>query len=333
MLWADEAGRTRRPVVAIEDHLYHTGELLDAVAAIAPERLSQLTVCALDRPGPDTQAAVAEWSARYPETNIITLDHIGGLKPADYGRTPLKPADYGGFAREIARLLRPGGIVLQDIQLETLPFIPADRWWESIYLGATIRGLFPERPPVIRFCSNKRGYDATFGRELLDAGFDPRDVLDKTEMSRVVVPALLKLLQSQFPQALRTNGSAESRAIPVADADRSEVERDSDVVLWRTPAGATIGGRAVGGTTALKAGSPEIQTWQTLMEDRFAAGEGVAVLDVGQRLAEPGAERAEHTNLAARHIHGLRARMKKPDAIITANHRYRLADELVVALV
>lgn len=326
MLWADEAGRTRRPIVAIDDHLYHTGELLAALSAGAPALLPHLTACALDRPGPDTDAAIAEWTTRYPQVRFVTMTGPGGLKPTA-GATP---ADFGSIAREIAKLVRPGGIVLQDVQLETLPFIPADRWWESISLGATIRGLFHERPPVIRFCSNKRGYDATFGKDLLDSGFDPRDVMDKTQVAAIVVPGLQRLFAMQFPKAMRTTDRG---ALPVSDADRAEVESACDVVLWRSSAGAALGGRAINGAVTLKAGAPEVQTWQQLIDDCLDRREGVAVLDVGARLAEPGSERAEQTNVAARHIHSLRGRLVDGDAIVTAHHRYRLRDGLSAAIV
>jgi hypothetical protein len=250
----------------------------------------------------------------------------GGLKPAGSAT----PEDFGAIAREIAKLVRPGGIVLQDIQLETLPFIPADRWWESISLGATIRGLFPDRPPVIRFCSNKRGYDATFGKDLLDSGFDPRDVMDKTQVGAIVVPGLQRLLASQFPRTIKMTDAG---ALPVADADRSDVERHCDIVLWRSSGGAALGGRALPESVALKAGAPEIQTWQQLIDDHLDRRDGVAVLDVGARLAETGSERAEQTNVAARHIHGLRARLRDADAIVTAHHRYRFRDGLSAAIV
>ena len=51
------------------------------------------------------------------------------------------------------------------------------------------------------------------------------------------------------------------------------------------------------------------------------------------RLAAAGAERAEASNLAARHIHALRARLNTPGAIITANHAYRLDERLSVGRV
>ena len=300
--------------------MYHTGELLDAIAAVDRGALGHLTVCALDRPGPDTSAAASQWKERYPEVVLVTL--------ADLAVDSL-----GAFARDVARYVRPGGIVLQDIQLTTLPFVPADRWWESIYLGATIRGLFADRAPIVRFCSNKRGYDATFGKDLIDAGFDPREVMDKGALAEAVVPGVLRLWRAQFPRTARVSSAGASVDMPVHDADRLEVERACDLVLWRTATGATLGGRLFGASVALKAGAPEIETWRELVEARLANRDGIGVLELGQRLSEPGAGRAEQTNLAARHIHGLRARLNDDGAIVTANHRYRLDDPLAVAMV
>ena len=105
-------------------------------------------------------------------------------------------------------LLRPGGVLIQDVQLGTLPFVPADRWWESIYLAATVRGMFPARPPTVRFLSNKRGYSATFGRDLLDAGFDPRDVMDKSALRDVVVAGRDRAVRSRVPARARRAAAA-----------------------------------------------------------------------------------------------------------------------------
>ena len=62
--------------------------------------------------------------------------------------------------------------------------------------------MFPERPPAVRFLSNKRGYAATFGRDLMDAGFDPRDVMDKAELEATVVPAIARDVRERFPLLL-----------------------------------------------------------------------------------------------------------------------------------
>jgi hypothetical protein len=243
----------------------------------------------------------------------------------------LDATSQGTCARDLAKLVRPGGIVIQDVQLSTLPFIPADRWWESIYLGATIRGLFADRAPVVRFCSNKRGYDATFGKDLIEAGFDPRDVMDKTALARTVVPTIVQLFRTRFPLTVRT--SAVGSALPASDLDRADVEAAHDVVLWRTASGATLGGRLLASTGSLRAGSAEIETWNQLIDDRLSDGAGLAVVDVGQRLVGAGAERAELTNLAARHVHGLRARLLRDSAILTAHHRYAIAPDVSVAMV
>lgn len=320
MLWADEAGNARRPIVAIEDHLYHTGELLQAIARQAPSRLADLTICAIDRSGPDTAATIAEWRQLYPAVRLLTLDE-------------LPSRDLPAFARSVAALVRPGGLILQDVQLSTLPFVPADRWWESIYIGATVRGLFADRPPIIRFCSNKRGYDATFGKELLDAGFDPRDVMDKSTMDDIVVPTSLKLIDRQFPWTVRAIDGGQLHTLPAADADRDDIAREIDIVLWTSGERPILTGRVVTTPATLRAGSPESLTWTALIDDRMRGGSGLSVVSIGRRLSEPDAERAELTNLAARHLHTLRGRLRDADAIVTANHAYQIAGSLSVALV
>jgi hypothetical protein len=327
MSWIDAPGLERRPLVFVEDHLYHTTELLEAFAATRPDLLASIAICAAARPGPDTDATVAMWRSRFSDVQT--------WQPAA-SDTDTAPA----FAKAVARLVRPGGLVVQDIQLSALSFIPADRWWESIYLAATVRGLFAERPPAVRFLSNKKGYSATFGRDLLDAGFDPRDVMDKADSTRVVVPTLTRLIDQRFPARLQGRfADAVTREWRVADDDvgRLEVEAGFDILLWPTPRGVELRGRIVAARTpadrpVLKAGSHEATTWLTLVEDRLAEGAGLAVVSLGERIGPPGAGRAETTNMAARHIHTLRGRLTDSAAIITANHAYRIAPGLRVAV-
>src|SRR6185295_9881186 len=97
-------------------------------------------------------AAVADCRRRYPALRVVAA--VAG--PPGDALTADDTRDAAACARLIARQLRPGGLLVQDIQLSTLPFVPADRWWESIYLAATVRGLFADRPPQVRFLSNKR---------------------------------------------------------------------------------------------------------------------------------------------------------------------------------
>src|SRR5262249_4139267 len=237
-------------------------------------------------------------------------------------------------ARRIARHLRPGGLLVQDVQLTTLPFVPADRWWESIYLAATVRGLYADRPPQVRFLSNKRGYAATFGRDLVEAGFDPRDVMDKSALETSVVPTLARFVDSAFPMALTVAlaGALAAEAprwrASAHDAERRELASRLDLLLWVDPSGWELSGRLVDVDAsarglAVRAASHEAASWRALLADRLERGDGLPVVGVGERVGPRGADRAEATNLAARHIHTLRSRLRDPAAIVTAHHAYR----------
>jgi hypothetical protein len=318
MTWLDETPFARRPLVIVEDHLVHTAEILDVLAAQRPDLIEACTVCALDRHGPDTAAAMADLLARYPEVDVAAVD-------------PVDLRDVASAARRIASLLRPDGVLVQDVQLETLACVPPERWWESIYVAATVRGLFGTRLAHVRFISNKRGYEATFGRDLLNAGFDPRDVMDKSAIEDVVVPTIARTVDDAFPWVLRLPG----RHVLVADHadDRRAMDRALDLVVWVGDS-VTLSGRLIGPEpVSVRVTSHEATTWMTMVGDRLEGGQGVPVIEVGRRVAPAGAERAEMSSLAARHVHGLRARLADASAVVTAEHRYRLRSGVRVGLV
>jgi len=341
MTWVGSAGFTRRPLVVAEDHLHHVTELLSALAEAEPSILSRMTVLCLDRTGPDTTRLVDQWLEAYPTLQVAASLGPGSGAGRDARRAGLDAAVFESanrFCKTLAGMLRPGGLVLQDIQLSTLGFIPPDRWWESIYLASTVRGMFAENPPTCRFLSNKRGYEATFGRDLIDAGFNPRDVMDKGELREMVVPVVRSFLERTFPLTLQIVQGPPDAAVAKTEEDRREIEGELDLVVWHGHPAVEIGGKLLAGEgekrrLACKAGSQEALTWIELVEDRFRGGEGVPVQDVGQRIAPEGAGRAEITNLAARHVHGLRGRLKEGGAIVTAHHAYRLAEGLRVGRV
>jgi hypothetical protein len=323
--------------VFVEDHLYHTAELISALAAVRPDVVEHVTICGVDRPGPDTTAAVRDCLARHPHLQVAAsvgeADRVWPLTAAHL-------ADAASFAKLVARLLRPGGILIQDVQLSTLSFLPADRWWESIYVAATVRGLFAGRPPDVRFLSNKRGYEATFGRDLVEAGFDPRDVMDKNALSGTVVPAIASLFDRTFPLSLDARSASSSRRqcrIASHDNERRDLEAALDVLLWPAAQGWELSGRLIGGSQSsrvpLRSASAEAETWSLLVHDRLAGGDGLPVVTVGERIGPPDAERAELTNVAARHIHTLRSRLRDASALATVQHAYRLTDATAVGIV
>jgi len=337
MLWTTPSGFGRRPLVVVEDHLQHVSELLASLAEGDPSIAASTTVLCLDRAGPDTTHAVTRWLDAHPALQVAARLEPGTGEGRHSRLATLDPTLFGDanrFCRTLAGLLRPGGLLLQDIQLSTLGFIPPERWWESIVLASTVRGMFAENPPTCRFLSNKRGYEATFGRDLVDSGFHPRDVMDKRELRETVVPVVRSYLARAFPLKLELAGAGVDVAVAKTDEDRREVEGEVDLVAW-CGASVEIGGRLVAAerSVSLKPGSQEAATWLELVADRFRGGAGVEVLEVGRRVAPEGAGRAEITNQAARHIHGLRARLRDGAAILTAHHAYRLADGLVVGRV
>ena len=336
MTWVGAAGFARRPLVVVEDHLHHVSELLETLAEADPGTLERTTVVCLDRPGPDTTRLAASWLETYPGLQVAARFEGDPASARGLGLDPAVFEEPHRFCKTVAGLLRPGGLLLQDIQLATLGFIPPDRWWESIYLANTVRGMFPGNPPACRFLSNKRGYEATFGRDLLDAGFDPRDVMDKSELRGMVIPVVRSYLARAFPLVLRMLGAPDA-AVARTDEDRREIEAGLDLAVWTADPNVEIGGRLLPDgdrkRVSLKAGSQEALTWIELVEDRLQGGEGVPVLEVGKRIAPEGAGRAEITNLAARHIHTLRGRLQNGSAIVTANHAYRLAEGLKVGRV
>lgn len=349
MNWLQQNRFHARPIVAVEDHVYHISELLRTLCSELRSLISSLTVVCLDRPGPDTDAAVGEWFELYPELQVAARisqselakefpDQLSVLDESIF-------QDQNSYCRKIAAMIRPQGMLLQDIDLETLEFVPRDRWWESTMLATTVRGILGTRPPRCAFISNKRGYEATFGSELLEAGHDPRDVLNKYEMRQIVVPFLGKYLDSVFPLQLdwSLGGSGEKDRfyqcrIADSEEERSAIEQVLDVVAW--PACdqmCKLGGKLVvqgkRRYVSLPVDGNEIQTWRQLVDSKLASGDGIEVQEVGQRVAPTGALRAEVTNAAARHIHSLRKRLTDPQAIATVSGSYRLRDSLAVGRV
>ena len=135
MTWLDAAGFERRPLVFVEDHLYHTSEVLAALQAARPDLLASTTVVALESAGPDTDDSVAEWRNRYPTLQIgapvAPRDRIAAIGPDDL-------ADGAAYARLISRLLRPGG------RLVVLELMPHEEMWVREQLGHRYLGFAPE---------------------------------------------------------------------------------------------------------------------------------------------------------------------------------------------
>lgn len=325
---------SRRPLVVVEDHLYHIGQILDLLRRRQPDLLSQLTVVCLDRPGPDTREAVAEWTASFPEVLIVA-----NVEPTDPERQRALPAaaleherEYVGMVKD---LLAPRGVLVQDIQLETLRFHSADQWWETIYLASSVRGRYAAAAPRCIFMSNKRAFHATFGQDLQDAGFDANDVLNKDELEDTLVPLLFRCLREAFPLELERSDRDRSQWLSADGEEAEALDRDLHVVLWEhRPAKIALTGRAVvDGRVELPEDGHEAATWRALVEAHLSGDRGIPTQQLGARVAPEHALRAEQINAASRHVYRLRARLRDKDRLLNADHHYRLADDLCVGRV
>ena len=112
MSWLSEKPAKRRPLLWVEDHLYHIDEALALLERLALEIFPLLTVVCLDRPGPDTERAVEDWLRRYPTLRLAAAV-APGPRRLELGAEIFDQAN--ALARQMSALLRPGGLILQDI--------------------------------------------------------------------------------------------------------------------------------------------------------------------------------------------------------------------------
>ena len=328
-----ERGIERRPLVFVEDHLYHTANCSPRSPRPGPISSRTPRWCALDRPGPDTDAAVAEWlRALSGAADRRALRRARDRVLRDRGvdlATPRRRAAHAGCSAPAASSSRTCSSA-------------RCRFFRPIAGGSrsTSRprcaACSPIAPPAVRFLSNKRGYAATFGRDLLDAGFDPRDVMDKSAIadarscrrSRRSFDRDVSAAQLDARRLSRHRGAGRSAD---ADAERatSSGARRRAVADGARRARRRAVGAPVPGRRSRRAASRPKRDVATADRRSAADGDGLAVVDVGARLGPPDAERAELTNLAARHVHTLRGRLDDAGAIVTAHHAYRRCAETV----
>ena len=275
--------------------------MLEAVERVSPDLSPCLTCCAIDQPGSDTTAMVSGW------LSAISLQVAACVEPSDVS------------AASVHRLFRSRSVACRSSA--------RSRGWSrhcfsraafccrmsisrryassSRSVGINLRGRDRARHVCAKascsaVLSNKRGYTATFGRDLMDAGFDPREVMDKAELETVIVPSIARELRARFRCHLRTPDR--DRPTPVgSDADaRQDLDSQIDVMLWDI-------GRPAGAERTCAPGSGGISrrlerstTWQELILDRIHRGPGLAVTAVGERLADARRRAGEISNLAAR---------------------------------
>jgi ABC-type arginine/histidine transport system permease subunit len=94
--------------------------------------------------------------------------------------------------------------------------------------------MFAKRQPAVRFVSNKRGYSATFGRDLMDAGFDPREVMDKVELERVILPSALRRALPYYSNEVILMLHATTVAFTATVPDILKIARDVNSATYQS---------------------------------------------------------------------------------------------------
>jgi hypothetical protein len=151
------------------------------------------------------------------------------------------------------------------------------------------------------------------------------------------VPLLRRRLRDAFPLELQVAGQ---RTIDWLTRDPSEFEQLSlrlDLIVWDDRAAKLgLSGRSLQGRhKRLDLGSDghEATTWRELVVARIDGRIGVPTREIGERVGPEFSLPAEQSNAAARHIYALRKRLNTPEALVTADHHYALAEELQVGFV
>ncbi len=353
MTWVFEKGFQRRPIVVIEDHLNHLSDICEWLQAEDPNLLRLVTLVGLDQGGPDSRRSVRDWLQEYPAIQVAA--HLAEEDaPERTRRYPdrllyiasdlLSSASPVELSELIPSLVRPGGFLLQDVQLETLHFIPADRRWESIRrLTAVVRGMVPGRPPVCWFMSNKRNPFRRLRNALKDLNFEPRHFLDKDDLEKYVVPTIQGFLEDSMPFSLRVTQHGELICdTVVGEEDLDDVMSGTDLTLWQAGDALRLGGRLIkGGVLKRDFDGAEGTAWRELVADRFAQGGGVKTRRFGElRSPDAPAGMPREDDAIREWAYGLVYNMRSvvqganPKSVLkNKNKTYYLADRLRVGWV
>ncbi len=353
MTWLCEEGLERRPIIVVEDHLNHLSDICRRLRAEQPELLRLVTLVGLDQRGPDTRRDVRRWLRDYPAIQVaahLTVEDGRQLAERHPGRLLpirselLESAAPTELAELIAGLLRPGGFLLQDVQLETLRFIPADRLWLSIRILTTrVRDSVPGRPPVCWFMSNKKNPFQGVRQSLKDLGFEPDQFLDKDDLEGEVTSTFQDFLEEAMPFSLRVTKHGELIGdTVVGEEDLPDVMNGVDLALWQTnDTLLRLGGRSVKGEVLERQfDSIDGRAWRELVVDRFGQRAGVPTRRFGELRSRETPDDVDYDEMqisarGTRLAHRMRTVLRgDPKSVLeTRDGTYRLADHLRVGRV
>jgi hypothetical protein len=221
----------KRPIVLIEDGACHINDFLKSIDKESPQILNQVTVLLVMDPCSDAVKNANSWIRKYEGVQVAYItngEFDSELNPECKPR--VKPIaskvlnDRDLYAEQVANLVRHDGVVLHDVDMEPLRFLSRHDHTGISELLISVRGRFPERPPVLCVFSNKIRYAITAGDQMSEMGIK---ALDKDSWQTVIKE--IKATLSRFPLRLQTT---EVDEIAVGPDDEDAISRTIDLVIW-----------------------------------------------------------------------------------------------------
>lgn len=183
------------------------------------------------------------------------------------------------YTRYLDSLIRPGGIMISDTQLDYLPFLESDMFAalrsasEACSQQADSR-LFTSAAQLQVF-SNKGKFNMNVGSKISSFA-STAEIMDKDEPSEIV-QTLVRESTKRFPWALlRTGFDKNSMIHHVGPEDKDYINQTVDLCIWETGGNCEVGGTLIEGN--VKRRDPNTAAWRfidALYFDYIGKHEGI----------------------------------------------------------
>ncbi len=247
-------------MVIVEDKPRHISTLVAELRKCPEELRGLITIVCLAEGHGDTASAVAKWLASDLDLHVLTLpgsatSNLQKRFGERYGvLNPRITQDMESYARELRTLVRPGGLLIQDVVLNPLRFTDPDKW-KSVYAAGQVRSLLMPRGPQLWFMTNKslRVPHVLRAKEDVKA----EEFFDKEDHLAGIVSSLRRFVKEHFPWRLHLS---DGRVAAVGIGDDDDVSHNVDLVVWATTRmKRTVGGRLIQWQVHNKGGKPSLR--------------------------------------------------------------------------
>lgn len=279
------------------NHVFDLCAALASSESVPDEFLGRCTIVLLDTPGPDTEFETLRLLLTYPALQVVAGPFDAQLRPAlrelESADQPLPSRftnadihallashrrlapqalssrycdlaerslqDEPAFARLLDQLIRPGGLIVCDIELLTLPF--AQGAASNLYAGVRAASIAcrcqgePESSVAqeaarLLIVSNRQKFGARIDKAVAECGvYVARDdIFRKSDDLLDVAARIRERLRERFPWHLQLRHLHDGALIthPVGKQDKALIDSSLDVVLWPAQDGAhQVSGLAV----------------------------------------------------------------------------------------